>query len=114
MKNKSYKKLAECDEKCEECKIKDKINPDYYMHCRVKHKIDKYEELSKRKKYQYYTISALSIILAASVPVLIQIECIEEIIPTILGLILTILVGLEKLFMFREHWKIMTWGRRKH
>jgi len=84
------------------------ITPETYFQKRVEYKIDLYFKLSKQSKNRYYVISATSIILSAAVPVLINIkisEIFQTLLPTILSLMVTILVSLEKLFQFREHWK---------
>ena len=80
------------------------IDPDAYMSERVERKIDLYRRLSRRNRYGYNVVSALAIALAASVPVAVNFFD-ENLIPTVLSLVLTVLVGLEKLFLFREHWK---------
>lgn len=80
------------------------MNPAQYMHERADYKIDLYQRLSRQQKVRYYFVSVLTIILAASVPVAVNVFD-GRVAPTVIGLLLTILVGLEKLFLFREHWK---------
>jgi uncharacterized protein YacL len=80
------------------------ITPDEYMKDRVIYKLDVYDRLSKRHELLYKTTSLVGIILAASVPVLINLQ-VNSIVPTVLSLIVTILVSVEKLFHFREHWR---------
>jgi hypothetical protein len=81
------------------------IDPTRYMLERVDFKIDLYQKLSRQQKNRYYVVSALAIILAAIVPVAVNVFVANTLIPTLLSLLVTILVGLEKLFLFREHWK---------
>lgn len=80
------------------------ITPEEYMHDRVIYKMQVYDRLSKQQKLLYQTTSLVGIILAASVPVLINLG-VDSIVPTVLSLIVTILVSVEKLFHFREHWR---------
>lgn len=80
------------------------ISPDEYMQDRVIYKINLYDRLGDEQKWLYWGTSLVSIVLAASVPVLINLG-VDVIIPTVLSLIVTILVAVEKLFHFREHWR---------
>ena len=80
------------------------MNPAQYLQERVDFKIDLYQSLSRQQKIRYYMVSVLTIILAASVPVAVNVFA-GRVAPTVISLLLTILVGLEKLFLFREHWK---------
>ena len=80
------------------------MNPAQYLRERVDFKIDLYQSLSRQQKIRYYMVSVLTIILAASVPVAVNVFD-DRLAPTVISLLLTILVGLEKLFLFREHWK---------
>jgi len=80
------------------------LDPQKYLQERVDFKIDLYQRLSWQQKNRYYVVSVLTIILAASVPVAVNVVD-DKLIPTLFSLLLTILVGLEKLFLFREHWK---------
>ena len=80
------------------------ISPDEYMNDRVVYKINKYVEKSERQKIYYQVTSIVAIVFAASVPVLINLG-VNLVLPTILSLVVTILVSLEKLFHFREHWR---------
>lgn len=81
------------------------IDPEKYMTRRVEHKISLYQRLSKQQKYRYHAVAAVTIMLAPLVPVTVNLFKEQTLVPTILSLALTILVGLEKLFLFREHWK---------
>lgn len=76
------------------------ITPEEYMKDRVVYKIKVYDRLSKQQERLYQTTSLVGIILAASVPVLINLQ-VNSIVPTVLSLIVTILVSMEKLFHFR-------------
>ncbi|MCG3156426.1 MAG: hypothetical protein DKINENOH_03050 [bacterium] len=80
------------------------ITPEEYMMDRLVYKIHVYDRLSKRHELLYKATSLVGIILAASVPVLINLQ-VNSIVPTVLSLIVTILVSVEKLFHFREHWR---------
>jgi hypothetical protein len=80
------------------------VNPAQYLQERVDFKIDLYQRLSRQQKIRYYVVSVLTIILAASVPVAVNVSA-GRLAPTAISLLLIILVGLEKLFLFREHWK---------
>ena len=80
------------------------IDPTKYMQERVDYKIALYRRLSRQQKNRYYSVSALAIILAASVPVAVTVFD-YRLIPTLISLLLAVLVGFEKLFLFREHWK---------
>lgn len=80
------------------------ITPEEYMKDRVVYKICVYDQLSQQQKWLYLATSFAGIVLAASVPVLINLDF-EPFVPTIISLIVTILVSIEKLFHFREHWR---------
>lgn len=75
-----------------------------YMQDRVIYKMQLYDALADEQKWRYRTTSLISIILAPAVPVLINLG-VDTIYPTILSLIVTIMVSVEKLFHFREHWR---------
>jgi hypothetical protein len=81
-----------------------RINPDQYMQDRVIYKMNEYVRASNRHKWWYRVTSAVAIVFAATVPVLIN-TSVPEIYPTILSLVVTVLVSFEKLFRFREHWR---------
>lgn len=91
------------------------ISPDEYMQDRVIYKLLIYEVLARRYRRCYQWMSAIAIVLATSVPVLIhQGTSISLAVPivkcavsgtqlaTVLSVIVAILAGLEKLFGFRE------------
>jgi len=80
------------------------ITPDEYMKDRVVYKINLYDKLSKRQKFWYQLTSVSGVVGAASVPVLINLG-VNTALPTFLSLAVTILVSLEKLYHFREHWR---------
>lgn len=80
-----------------------KLTPEEYMEDRVIYKINLYGKLGDRHRRFYYISSFISILCAALVPVLIQRE--NDLSAIILSLIVTILVSLEKLFHFRQHWR---------
>lgn len=83
-----------------------KITSDVYMKERVHYKMKVYGKLSKRHRWLYYISSFTSIVCAAVVPVLIvQTGDCYKFAATVLSLIVTILVSVEKLFHFRQHWR---------
>ena len=95
----------DCDGQESHIKPKLKITPEEYMKDRVVYKINVYDELSKQQKRLYQVTSLVGIVLAASVPVIINLDKFDQRVPTVLSLIVTILVSMEKLFHFREHWR---------
>jgi hypothetical protein len=80
------------------------ISAEEYMKDRVVYKMDRYTRKSEQQKFWYQLTSIIAIVCSASVPVLINLG-VPSIVPTVLSLIVTILVALEKLFHFREHWR---------
>ncbi len=80
------------------------LTPEDYFKQRVDAKISGYTRLSRVYRGCYLLVGSLSIISSAAVPVLINTN-IGLISPTILSLVVTILVALERLFRFREHWR---------
>lgn len=75
-----------------------------YMEDRVIYKMGAYTRLSRQHRSWYQLTSIVGIVCAATVPVLINLG-VNTIVPTILSLIVTILISLEKLFHLREHWR---------
>ena len=75
-----------------------------FMQDRVIYKMNAYTRLSSQYKLWYQLSSVVGIVCAATVPVLINLGS-NTVVPTILSLIVTILLSLEKLFHFREHWR---------
>jgi len=80
------------------------VSPEDYMVDRVIYKIELYTKLSHQMKFRYQLTSIVGIVCAAIVPALINFS-VNRVAPTILSLVVTILVSLEKLFHFREHWQ---------
>jgi hypothetical protein len=80
------------------------IEPAEYMKDRVVYKIKVYDKLGDRQKLLYLATSTVGIVVAASVPAVINLGF-DLVVPTVLSLIVTILVSAEKLFHFREHWR---------
>lgn len=80
------------------------ISREEYMKDRVVYKINLYDKLSKEQKFRYQITSLVGIILSASVPALITVG-VPSVIPTVLSVMVTILIAVEKLFHFREHWR---------
>lgn len=81
------------------------ISPEEYMKTRVHFKMDIYGKLSMKHRWFYYITSFASIVCAAIVPVLISLGNDYQLSATILSLMVTILVSMEKLFHFRQHWR---------
>lgn len=76
-----------------------------YLHTRVDFKTEAYRAKGSRYRWGYLTMACTSAIAAATVPVLINLKQIPSIYPTLLSLLVTVLVGLEGILHFREHWK---------
>ena len=86
------------------------ITPEQYFHERVDEKIRAYTRLSRIYRAAYLIIGTASIIASSLVPVLINttesvLISYPRFLPTILSLVVTILVSVEKLFRFREYWR---------
>ena len=81
-----------------------KLTPEEYMEDRVVYKINLYGKLGDRHRWLYYSSSLISIFCAATVPVLIQSEG-YKVHAIVLSLIVTVMVSVEKLFQFRQHWR---------
>lgn len=83
-----------------------KITRNQYMKERVHYKMKVYGKLGNRHRWLYYITSFTSIVCAAVVPVLIaQKDDKFKFEATVLSLVVTILVSMEKLFHFRQHWR---------
>jgi len=80
-------------------------NPEEYLKTRVDFKTEAYRVKGERYRWGYLSMACTSAIAAASVPVLINVDGVWPIVPTLLSLLVTILVGLEGMLHFREHWK---------
>lgn len=76
-----------------------------YLRTRVDFKIDAYRKKGDMYRCCYLSTSAISAIAAATVPVLINLPDLPSIYPTLLSLLVTVLVGIEGIFHWREHWK---------
>jgi len=76
-----------------------------YMRERVHYKMKVYGKLSTKHRWFYYIASFASIVCAAVVPVLISLGTEYQRSATILSLLVTIFVSMEKLFHFRQHWR---------
>ena len=100
------------NKECAEFRLTSTLSEEAYLKCRVTYKIVVYGKLAKKQRLFYQILSLASIISAASVPALIKSRGCEAYTPlgcesyaAILSVIVTILVALEKLFHFREHWR---------
>ncbi len=80
------------------------LTPEDYFKQRVNAKIVGLHPVEPHLPGMLFTVGSLSIISSAAVPVLINTN-IGLISPTIVSLVVTILVALERLFRFREHWR---------
>lgn len=78
---------------------------DEYLRTRVDYKTEAYRAKGERYRWSYLIMASLGAVAAATVPVLINIPDMPKIYPTLLSLLVTILVSLEGIFHFREHWK---------
>ena len=79
--------------------------PDEYLQTRVDFKTEAYRRKGERYRWSYLISALVAGIAAAAVPVLINLEGVPSIVPTLLSLLVTILVTLEGVFHLREHWK---------
>jgi hypothetical protein len=79
--------------------------PGEYIETRVDFKTEAYRRKGERYRWGYLTTASVAAIAAATVPVLINLKEVPSLVPTLLSLLVTILVGLEGLFHLREHWK---------
>ena len=76
-----------------------------YLKTRVDFKTEAYRVKGERYRWLYLISATISAIAAATVPVLINLERVPSIWPTLLSLLVTVLVGVEGIFHWREHWK---------
>jgi hypothetical protein len=79
--------------------------PEDYLATRVDFKTNSYTVKGDRYRWGYLVTASLAAIAAAAVPVLINLEGVPKLVPTLLSLLVTILVTLEGVFHLREHWK---------
>lgn len=79
--------------------------PEEYIRTRVDFKTEAYRVKGMRYRWGYVAMACTSVVAAATVPVLINLKEVPSIVPTLLSLLVTILVGLEGILHFREHWK---------
>lgn len=88
------------------------INDEVYINRRAVYKIKTYEKLAKQQKRLYRFFSMVALLGSATVPVLInfgeryQLGIIDNVLlTTAISLLVTIVVSIEKLYQFREHWR---------
>jgi hypothetical protein len=79
--------------------------PEDYLRTRVDFKTEAYRAKGMRYRWGYLAMACTSAVAAATVPVLINLKGVPSIYPTLLSLLVTVLVGLEGIVHFREHWK---------
>lgn len=76
-----------------------------YIETRAHFKAEAYNTKSIAYKRYFLTCATLMTIAAALVPVTINMPEVPKVVPTLLSLLVTVLVGVEGTFHFREHWK---------
>lgn len=79
--------------------------PEAYLDTRVNYKTEAYRVKGTMYRWCYLTLATTSAVAAAAVPVLINLKDLPTIYPTLLSLVVTVLVGIEGIFHWREHWK---------
>lgn len=79
--------------------------PDAYLATRVDFKTDAYTRKGDHYRRGHLAVTSLAAVAAAAVPVLINLQGVPSIVPTLLSLLVTVLVSLEGVFHLREHWK---------
>lgn len=79
--------------------------PAEYLQTRVDFKTEAYRRKGEHYRFGYQATASMAAVAAAAVPVLINLKDVTAIVPTLLSLLVTILVTLEGIFHFREHWK---------
>ena len=80
-------------------------SPEEYLETRLDYKTNVYTRKGDRYRWSYLSMTSTAAIAGAAVPVLINLRDVPSIVPTLLSLLVTILVTLEGVFHFREHWK---------
>ena len=76
-----------------------------YLKTRIDFKTEAYRRKGERYRWSYLITAATAAIAAAAVPVLINLDGVSPLVPTLLSLLVTILVSVEGIFHLREHWK---------
>jgi hypothetical protein len=79
--------------------------PAAYLQTRVDYKTEAYRAKGEMYRWYYLSTATISAVAAATVPVLINLPAVDSLWPTILSLLVTVLVGTEGIFHWREHWK---------
>ncbi len=83
----------------------DKIDENEYMKDRVVAKIKTYKRLAKNQKLLYQSLSVIGIILSSLVTIQINFNFTgSQLLATVLSVLVTMTVSIERLFRFREHW----------
>lgn len=80
-------------------------SPEEYLATRLDFKTNVYTRKGDRYRWSYLSMTAVAAIAGAAVPVLINLQNVPSLVPTLLSLLVTVLVTLEGVFHFREHWK---------
>lgn len=80
------------------------FQPADYLKRRLLKKIEVYKQLGVKHRRFYYWTTGLAIVSAALVPVLITVEKMNWL-AIVFSLVVTVLVSVEGLFHFREHWR---------
>jgi len=79
--------------------------PEEYLVTRVNYKTETYNRKGIFYKYCFLGSATLMMISAALVPVAINLDGVPKLVSTLLSVLVTVLVGIEGVFHFREHWK---------
>jgi hypothetical protein len=80
-------------------------SPEEYIKDRVQFKINGYAKKASHYKLAYRVTASVAAIGSAVVPVLVNIPNMDTIYPTIVSLLVVVVVALEGVFHFREHWR---------
>lgn len=86
-------------------KEKAKIDENEYMSDRVVYKIRIYSRLAEKQKRLYQALSVIGIVLSSLVTIQINFNFTgSQLLATVLSVLVTMTVSIERLFRFREHW----------
>lgn len=81
------------------------LSPEAYLKERIDFKIEAYRVKGNRYRWSYLVMASIGTIAAAAVPALINLPSVDKVVPTVLSLVVTIIVGLEGVLHCREHWR---------
>ena len=80
-------------------------SPEEYIKERVQFKINRYGKKASQHKSAYLVTASTAAIGSAVVPMLVNIPHTSTLYPTIASLLVVVVVALESVFHFREHWR---------